>query len=247
MSLIMMTRDGSSSSSSVVVEDPLPLVGHSHSHSPSLITLIIPHHHPHFPQPPSLPFYPLTFPNSFFFISPYLTSTLPLPYLTLPHPTLPYHTLPYLTLLYCVVPFPARHRHTHGLYLIRLTSPQLPDLFIHPSQPSPHTQTHTPDHNNEHENQAKCRPGRPRRAPRGQRRQRGRGVSVFFLFFSVLGFDFPVVAYHVRLIFESQCSRPDGGGSGETAQHWKSGFCNTTVASRETGLCRMTDSMSLYE
>jgi len=32
---------------------------------------------------------------------------------------------------------------THGLYLIRLTSPQLPDLFIHPSQPSPHTHAHT--------------------------------------------------------------------------------------------------------
>lgn len=142
MSLIMMTRDGSSSSSSVVVENPLLLVGHSYSHSPSLITLIIPHHHPHFPQPPSLPFYPLTFPNSFFLFPP----TLPLPYLypTLPYPTLPYPTIPYPTLLSCVVPFPARHRHTHGLYLIRLTSPQLPDLFIHPSQPSPHT--HTPTH-----------------------------------------------------------------------------------------------------
>lgn len=184
MSLIMMTRDGSSSSSSVVVEDPLPLVGHSHSHSPSLITLIIPHHHPHFPQPPSLPFYPLTFPNSFFLFPP----TLPLPYLypTLPHPTLPYLTLPYPTLLYCVVPFPARHRHTHGLYLIRLASPHLSypiSSFIHPNHHHTHTQTHTPDHNNEHENQAKCRPGRPRRASRGQRRQRGRGVSVFFFLF----------------------------------------------------------------
>lgn len=186
MSLIMMTRDGSSSSSSVVVEDPLPLVGHSHSHSPSLITLIIPHHHPHFPQPPSLPFYPLTFPNSFFFY-------FPLPYLYLTS-TLPYLTLPYPTLLYCVVPFPARHRHTHGLYLIRLTSPQLPDLFIHPSQPSPHTHAHTPDHNNEHENQAKCRPGRPRRAPRGQRRQRGRGVSVYF--FSFLFWDSTFLLSH---------------------------------------------------
>lgn len=143
MSLIMMTRDGSSSSSSVVVEDPLPLVGHSHSHSPSLITLIIPHHHPHFPQPPSLPFYPLTFPNSFFFYFPlpylYLTSTLP--YLTSPYPTLPYPTL-----LYCVVPFPARHRHTHGLYLIRLTSPHLSypiSSFIHPNHHHTHTPTHT--------------------------------------------------------------------------------------------------------
>lgn len=177
-----MTRDGSSSSSSVVVEDPLPLVGHSHSHSPSLITLIIPHHHPHFPQPPSLPFYPLTFPNSFFLFPP----TLPLPYLylTLPYLTLPYPTLPYPTLPYCTVPYlsSSTSTYTHGLYLIRLTSPQLPDLFIHPSQLSSHTHKHTPDHNNEHENQAKCRPGRPRRAPRGQRRQRGRGVSVFFLF-----------------------------------------------------------------
>lgn len=236
MSLIMMTRDGSSSSSSVVVEDPLPLVGHSHSHSPSLITLIIPHHHPHFPQPPSLPFYPLTFPNSFFFISPYLTSTLPLPYLTLPHPTLPYPTLPYLTVL-CRTFSSSTSTYTHGLYLIRLTSPQLPDLFIHPSQPSPHTQKHTPDHNNEHENQAKCRPGRPRRASRGQRRQRGRGVSVFFFLFC-----FGIRLSYCRIpcaIFESQCSRPDGGGSGETAQHWKSGFCNAAVASREAGLCRV--------
>lgn len=142
------TRDGSSSSSCVVVEDPLPLVGHSHSHSPSLITLIIPHHHPHFPQPPSLPFYPLTFPNSFFFISPYLTSTLPLPYLTspyptLPYPTIPYPTLPYLTVLCRTFSSSTSTYGTHGLYLIRLTSPQLPDLFIHPSQPSPLTHTHT--------------------------------------------------------------------------------------------------------
>lgn len=242
MSLIMMTRDGSSSSSSAVVEDPLPLVGHSHSHSPSLITLIIPHHHPHFPQPPSLPFYPLTFPNSFFFISPYLTSTLPLPYLTLPHPTLPYPTLPYCTASYLFQLDIDIHTDCTSFALPHLSYPT--SSFIHPNHH--HTHAHTPDHNNEHENQAKCRPGRPRRASRGQRRQRGRGVSVFF-FFYVLGFDFPVVAYHVRLIFESQCSRPDGGGSGETAQHWKSGFCNAAVASRDTGLCRMTDSMSLCE
>lgn len=182
MSLIMMTRDGSSSSSSVVVEDPLPLVGHSHSHSPSLITLIIPHHHPHFPQPPSLPFYPLTFPNSFFFISPYLTFTLPLPYLTSPHPTLPYPTLPYLTVL-CRTFSSSTSTYTR-------TVPHSPHLTsatrsLHSSIPTiiTHTRPHTPDHNNEHENQAKCRPGRPRRAPRGQRRQRGRGVSVFFFLF----------------------------------------------------------------
>lgn len=179
MSLIMMTRDGSSSSSSVVVEDPLPLVGHSHSHSPSLITLIIPHHHPHFPQPPSLPFYPLTFPNSFFFISPYLTFTLPLPYLTLPHPTLPYPTLPYCTVSYLFQLDIDIHTDCTSFASPHLSYPI--SSFIHPNHH--HTHKHTPDHYNEHENQAKCRPGRPRRASRGQRRQRGRGVSVcFFLF-----------------------------------------------------------------
>lgn len=143
MSLIMMTRDGSSSSSCVVVEDPLPLVGHSHSHSPSLITLIIPHHHPHFPQPPSLPFYPLTFPNSFFLFPP----TLPLPYLylTSPYPTLPYHTLPYLTLPYCTVSYlfqldiDIRYTRTvpHSPHLTSATR------SLHSSIPTITTHTHT--------------------------------------------------------------------------------------------------------
>lgn len=140
MSLIMMTRDGSSSSSSVVVEDPLPLVGHSHSHSPSLITLIIPHHHPHFPQPPSLPFYPLTFPNSFFFISPYLTFTLPLPYLTLPHPTLPYPTLPYCTVSYLFQLDIDIHTDCTSFASPHLSYPI--SSFIHPNYHHTHTNTH---------------------------------------------------------------------------------------------------------
>lgn len=143
MSLIMMTRDGSSSSSSVVVEDPLPLVGHSHSHSPSLITLIIPHHHPHFPQPPSLPFYPLTFPNSFFFYFPlpylYLTSTLP--YLTSPYPTLLYPTLPYLTVSYLFQLDIDIHTDCTSFASPHLSYPI--SSFIHPNHHHTHTHTNT--------------------------------------------------------------------------------------------------------